>query len=237
MPLSLFYFLIQALNPLPAPHLLLDPGHGGTNRGAPSLSASVYEKDLTLKMARTLQRKLQKRGLRVELTRTRDTYMTLRERAALARRRRPYCFMSLHFNASPLHNRRGIEIFHTHPQDAPSRELLSLLPQGPLRAIPNPAIPASSLVTRLRQSHSAHGSVLLAKRLGWRMLARGFHVERVLAGSYDVLEGTDTRAVLFEGGFLDHPDEGRLLLQETYRDQLTTQMTDILVKICRKPTR
>src|SRR5262245_42503665 len=93
------------------PLVVIDPGHGGSNTGAPGRSPGSYEKQVTLAVARVLQNRLEREGVKVVMTRQRDEYLTLRERARRANAARPDCFVSIHTNASPEHARRGAETF------------------------------------------------------------------------------------------------------------------------------
>src|SRR5690242_10068420 len=80
--------------------VVIDPGHGGSNTGAPARVAGGYEKRVTLAVARALAGELRARGFDVVLTRRRDEYLTLRERVRRANAAAPDCFISLHTNAS-----------------------------------------------------------------------------------------------------------------------------------------
>src|SRR6185312_13345968 len=69
------------------PIVVIDAGHGGRDPGATSVSGQTHEKDLTLILARALRDELVKRGrVRVAMTRDDDRYLTLEDRAAVARR-------------------------------------------------------------------------------------------------------------------------------------------------------
>ena len=69
------------------PIVVIDAGHGGRDPGAISVSGGVREKELTLALAETLRDELVKRGrVRVAMTRDDDRYLTLDDRAAVARR-------------------------------------------------------------------------------------------------------------------------------------------------------
>jgi len=64
------------------PIVVIDPGHGGRDPGATGISGNSAEKDLPLALARELRDKLAERGrVRVALTRDRDRYLTLDQRA------------------------------------------------------------------------------------------------------------------------------------------------------------
>src|SRR5438270_1222604 len=91
--------------------VVVDAGHGGSNTGAPGLTAGAYEKRVTLAVARLLAEELRARGFEVVLTRGRDEFLTLRERVRRANAAAPDCFVSLHANASGDRARRGVETF------------------------------------------------------------------------------------------------------------------------------
>src|SRR5688572_25875304 len=81
--------------------VVLDPGHGGSNTGAAGVVEGLYEKRLTMALARAVARRLEAEGVHVVLTRQDDRYMSLRERARAANSAGAAIFVSLHANASP----------------------------------------------------------------------------------------------------------------------------------------
>ena len=94
----------------PAPLVMLDPGHGGKDPGAIGVSGT-FEKHVALAAAQELQRQLGGVGhYRVELTRTRDIFIPLPERVAIAQRRGAALFVSLHADALSDHNVRGASV-------------------------------------------------------------------------------------------------------------------------------
>jgi N-acetylmuramoyl-L-alanine amidase len=97
-----------------AVRVVLDPGHGGVDGGA--YWGGVKEKDLTLKLARSIETELRARGLPVTLTRRTDTFISLENRAAIANRFGRVIFVSLHFNASTDRRLRGIETYYCGPE-------------------------------------------------------------------------------------------------------------------------
>src|SRR4029077_7142430 len=64
--------------------VVLDPGHGGQDSGA--MCGGVLEKDLTLDVARRVDRLLNSEGIATLMTRVGDTYVSLADRAAFANR-------------------------------------------------------------------------------------------------------------------------------------------------------
>jgi N-acetylmuramoyl-L-alanine amidase len=94
------------------PIVLIDAGHGGHDPGAPGVSGTIREKDLTLAMAGELADLLEQRGrVRVALTRERDKYLTLEERAAIARHLHAALFLSLHMDSAPNPLAKGATIY------------------------------------------------------------------------------------------------------------------------------
>jgi N-acetylmuramoyl-L-alanine amidase len=90
--------------------VVLDPGHGGSNAGAKG-PRGIVEKQLTLQLANQVAERLVARGIVVELTRTGDRTLTLRQRVAIADRLPADLFVSIHANASPDRTQRGFESY------------------------------------------------------------------------------------------------------------------------------
>lgn len=94
-----------------APVVVLDPGHGGIDGGA--CWGGLREKDLTLMIAQRVESVLRSRGIRTVMTRRRDCFVPLDSRAAMANGFRSAVLISIHCNADPQHEARGIETFYT----------------------------------------------------------------------------------------------------------------------------
>ncbi len=75
--------------------VVIDPAHGGGDRGA-QLSPTLVEKDLTLAWARRLRWALDKDGVSAVLLRDADANLSAEERAMAANAARPSVFISLH---------------------------------------------------------------------------------------------------------------------------------------------
>jgi N-acetylmuramoyl-L-alanine amidase len=92
--------------------IVLDPGHGGRDPGAIGLRG-VAEKDIVLSIAKKLSRKLEREmGVQVVLTRRNDSFVPLEDRTATANAENADLFISLHTNASPNREARGIETYY-----------------------------------------------------------------------------------------------------------------------------
>ena len=108
----------RCLRPVGVRTILIDPGHGGNDRGAAGLWNT--EKNLTLQIARRLQRILSKMGYRVLMTRINDTRVELSDRARACNSIRADLFISIHMNAAANSKVNGIETFALTAPGAPS---------------------------------------------------------------------------------------------------------------------
>lgn len=76
----------------------LDAGHGGDDCGA--INGERLEKDDNLRLTLLVRDKLQEQGVKVYLTRSDDTYLTLQERCDIANRKKCTLFVALHRNSA-----------------------------------------------------------------------------------------------------------------------------------------
>ena len=88
----------------------IDPGHGGKDPGA--VGNGLLEKDVALDISLKLADKLNEYD--VILTRSKDEYVPLSERAAIANEAKVALFVSIHVNASADSSPQGLETWH-HP--------------------------------------------------------------------------------------------------------------------------
>ena len=99
--------------------IVVDPGHGGDDIGAPAVFGRTpggpYEKDIVLDIGRRLARVLSAEGASVTMTRSNDTYISLRERAALANRLKADALISIHCNSCDKPNTlNGTSVYYDH---------------------------------------------------------------------------------------------------------------------------
>ncbi len=92
--------------------IVIDPGHGGRDPGAHG-QRGTEEKDITLKVALKLRELLRKDpAVRILMTRERDVFVELEDRARFANHNEADLFISIHVNSHPQRSVRGIEIYH-----------------------------------------------------------------------------------------------------------------------------
>lgn len=196
--------------------VVIDPGHGGSNTGAPARAVGSYEKRVTMAVARRLAVDLKARGFDVVMTRTHDEYLTLRERVRRANAARPDVFISLHTNASGASAQHGIETW-VLARDAADVEAR--------RAATRETDDVQALLAELKLLEAHRQSGLLARDVQAQLVAATGALDRgVRQYGYDVLAGVEAPAVLVEMGFLDHPVEGAALFTTWRQQQIATAL-------------
>lgn len=90
--------------------VIIDPGHGGKDKGA--YWYGISEKTLTLDVAKKVESLLRSKGIKVLMTRKSDHYVSIQDRASLANKHSNAIFVSIHFNAHTNSSVKGIETFY-----------------------------------------------------------------------------------------------------------------------------
>jgi N-acetylmuramoyl-L-alanine amidase len=192
----------------------LDAGHGGSNRGAPTARTEVFEKHLTLEIARMVQARLQNEpGLKVVLCRAKDMLVPIRARTRCANQAGARLFVSIHANAASVEqgpgSQRGFEIFVSPTADVDLEVAqAALLAEDEVQG----AWAGHQARTRAEESLAA------ARRFRWRLAdSLGSDRDRgikQLGATLDILQGLNMPGILVELGFLDHAEEGPFLLSD-----------------------
>lgn len=92
--------------------VVIDAGHGGSDCGA--IRENLYEKTINLDVCNKLKAVLQKKGYRVYMTRTDDTYVSLEDRTIFTEDIFPAVFVSVHVNSCNAESPKGIETHYYH---------------------------------------------------------------------------------------------------------------------------
>ncbi len=212
------------------PLVYIDPGHGGPDPGTIGHDGT-YEKDITLAMAKELQRQLLASGrYRVKLTRESDRFVALRPRFEMARQDHADMFISLHCDSNPFAGARGATVY-TLSETASDAEAAALaakenkadLIEGVDLSKQNSAVTSIliDLAQRETKNRSAAFAELLVHDLGQvTLMLRNSHR---FAG-FAVLKAPDIPSVLIELGYLSDPQDEALLLSPVHRAKLAGAM-------------
>ncbi|MBI5585608.1 MAG: N-acetylmuramoyl-L-alanine amidase [Deltaproteobacteria bacterium] len=203
--------------------VVIDAGHGGKDKGAIGEGA-LYEKDLTLLLARKLaQRVRQELKVQTVLTRDSDRFLPLEERTAIANTKQADLFISIHINASPNPLAQGFETYFLNLASdeesirvAARENATSTKRMGDLQKILkdlmlNTKIDESSRLAHQVQNHlveTVNGKFGPVKNLG------------VKQAPFYVLIGAQMPSILVETSFISNAQERERLLQEEYQDHI-----------------
>jgi len=212
--------LAKTIEPQFRPHLIknlgriktvvLDPGHGGTEKGA--ISRYGNEKDFALDVALKLRPLLQAKGFNVVMTREKDELVPLHHRARIANATRDSIFVSIHFNATDANpHASGFEIYSLTPRGAPSTQDNALLERF-LNMQAGSPVDAPSLVLSTSVYHAMLGHLPEYDR-------------GVKRARFAVLRLTNIPAILVEGGFVTEREESRLIARGEWRAKLAQSIS------------
>jgi N-acetylmuramoyl-L-alanine amidase len=205
--------------------VLIDPGHGGEDRGSPGLFG-LWEGEVALDISRRLQRALATLapGVRTRLTRDSDVYITLEERAAMANALGADLFVSVHLNAANATiERGGVATFVLDTNNERNVLRLAARENGTRTSQVSPLQFLVGTLVRSEQREQSERLARLIQRdtLG---LARRFLPDLtdrgVKSAMFYVLVGAQMPAVLVEASFITQPEEAQALAMPRYREAL-----------------
>jgi len=180
---------LDAGSSLGGAHIVIDPGHGGTESGAVAENG-LAEAELNLEVSRELKRVLEAEGLTVQLTREGDYRLPIESRADIVNALSPLLFISIHHNGGEAARRTtpGTEVYYQQT-DTNSRRLAGLVWEDIVAAL--------SIHDITWRGGDDAGAIYRADRDG--------------SDFYGVLRRTaGIPAVLIEAGYLSNPVEADL---------------------------
>lgn len=198
------------------PIVLLDPGHGGRDPGAPGVSGQTREKDLTLAFSRELREVLAERGrVRVAMTREDDRTLSLDQRAAIARKLGAGLLVSIHMDSAPNPLARGATVYSlsdvASDAEAARFALAENAEGGALTSESDASVRflLSDLVLRDQMEESAALASRLVRGGGDGMLLRP---EPHRFAAFHILRKAEVPGVLFEAGYISNAEDEAILI-------------------------
>ncbi len=209
--------------------IVIDPGHGGKDPGAIGRSG-MAEKDITLYVGlrlRDLIVKHLKKG--VLMTRDRDVFIELEDRAKFANNMGADLFISVHVNSHPQRSTKGVEIYHFG--EASDRRALEVAARENGTPIKDTGIGWEYLVADLLTTKKVQESLELAWTTKKAMIARlddYYDVEDhgVKTAPFYVLRFTAMPSILAEIAFISNPTEERLMQSDAFLNRMATSIFD-----------
>ena len=203
------------------PIVLIDPGHGGADGGAPGVSGQVKEKDLTLAFSQELRDLLAERGrVRVAMTRETDRALSLEQRAAIARKLGAGLLVSVHMDSAPNPLARGATVYSlsdvASDAEAARFAMVENAQGGGLTSERDASVRflLSDLALRDQMEDSAALASRLVRAAGSGMLLRP---EPHKFAAFLILRRSEVPGVLFEAGYISNAEDEAVLITRSGR--------------------
>ena len=214
---------------LKAGTIVLDAGHGGNDPGTHG-SSGIVEKDITLDIAKRLERLLREElNLDVVQTRTKDRYIGLEERSRIANEAKADLFLSIHVNSNPVKSVAGVEMYYLNysasradldiatrenaTADSTIYDLKEMVEKISLRAKIDES---RELATRIQRPLFA-----MWKSQNSQAVNRG-----VKRNPYVVLIGAEMPAAYAEIGFISNKKDEELLASPEHRERIARALLE-----------
>lgn len=200
--------------------IVIDPGHGGQDTGTIG-PGGLYEKDVTLDVARRLRASLRAElpGVEIVLTRDGDRYVSLEERTAIANARDADLFVSIHANASQQSSASGVETYVADEnaiKEARARQA----------GRPSEAFASVSFASQVAESRSlarfVQGSLVAGLSAKHPRSAKDRGIKHA---SFAVLRGAHMPSILAEVSFVSNPEDENRLRTPGFRQRIASSLT------------
>ena len=220
--------------------IAIDPGHGGKDPGAIGKNLGIYEKNVTLSIARELKALLDKDpNFKGVLTRSSDYYISVPERSEIARKYKANFLVSIHADSSLNADQRGASVWVLSNRRANDEmgqwleddEKRSELLGGAGKVLSNNNDKyLDQTVLDLQFGHSQRTGYELGNSI-LRRFARVTSLSRSTPqhASLGVLRSPDIPSVLVETGFLSNMEEEQKLNTIAYRRRIAYMIYEGLV--------
>ncbi|MGD9849907.1 MAG: N-acetylmuramoyl-L-alanine amidase [Nitrospirales bacterium] len=203
--------------------IVLDPGHGGKDPGALGKSGT-REKDAVLSIALQLRDILQKEpSVKVLMTREKDEFIELEDRAKFANQEKGDLFLSIHINSHPQTSIKGLEFYHFGEASDPRALEVAARENGtPLKD----NAPAWQFILADKLNDKKIDD---SRELAWttkKALVKHLHSfykikdHGVKTAPFFVLRMTTMPAILAEIAFISNPTEEKLLKSATFQKRM-----------------
>lgn len=204
--------------------IVIDPGHGGRDYGAPGYLRGVHEKYVVLNIARKLEEKIrQELGCEVIMTRKGDQYLTLEERTAIANTENADLFISIHTNSARDRRAYGIETYFLNlATDDESIRVAATENATSTKNISDLQTILNDLMQNAKVNESSRLAAHVQEAIYSHMKTKynGIKNKGVKQAPFYVLLGAQMPSILIETSFISHPQECKRLVNTKYQEQI-----------------
>jgi len=212
--------------------IIIDAGHGGKDPGA--VGNGLNEKDIALALALQTAQALNRAdpSFEIILTRDRDVFIPLSDRAKIANQAHGDIFISIHCNASRRRAANGFEIFvlNADASDNSARTTAELensaIEYESAEAQEEYSNDVDGVLARLRLNEYQQESVALAGEVKAQIISRYRMEDRgVKSARFYVLRGALMPSVLVETAFISNPEDARKLRDPEFQSGIAAAIT------------
>lgn len=211
--------------------IVIDPGHGGTDFGAIGRNKKTREKQITLEIAQELAKMIRKdKQFKVIMTRTKDKYVSLNERARIANDAKADLFISIHCNSSTKKSANGHQVFYLAPAKSDAARAVAQFENAPFlidesgldRNNENDlAFILNDMIQTEFLTESADLAYMADLEMRKRLKIRSRNVDHA---AFFVLNKVYMPSILVESAFLSNKDEEKKLRSKKFRKKVATSI-------------
>ncbi|MBD63390.1 MAG: N-acetylmuramoyl-L-alanine amidase [Gammaproteobacteria bacterium] len=203
--------------------IAIDAGHGGKDPGA--VGKNILEKDITLLIARELERTLKNtKGYKPVMIRSDDRFVNLNDRYQNARKLGADLFVSIHADGFRLSSVKGASVYVWSEEassitaETLSKDKLSSSPEVKSKIgkldVRDFDEDAARTLYQIAYEAKIDNSIILAKKILDQLKKDPYtkmHKPNVEFADFRVLKSIDIPSVLVESGFISNPDDAKRL--------------------------
>ncbi len=220
--------------------VVIDPGHGGKDTGAPGPDSRHSEKHIVLNISKLFGEKIRKEYPSVEVvyTRSGDTYPNLTDRVRIAHEHNADLFISIHCNSSKTKSASGSSAHILSRKDSrnPDRDLfdesveLTKQENSVFEFEEEQTAQKGSAEDQILHSLLFHAnfehSVMLAQFIVENLAVEPFHKwgRGIHQNDFLLLKKMTCPAVLVETAFLSNANERQLLISEKWQEEIAERL-------------
>jgi len=207
--------------------IVIDPGHGGDDPGAIGPNG-IQEKDIVLSVGKKLGDILTaKYEAEVIFTRNKDIFIPLNERTETANSKKADLFISIHANASPKKDTRGIETYFLNwTDDKEAMKVAARENKISFKKMEKVQGDLQMILQDLKRKNKNEESMKLASSIQNAMvstLKENYSKIQDLGVKYAwfyVLIGAEMPSILVEISFVSNNEEEKRLAEDEYKDKI-----------------
>ncbi len=204
--------------------IVIDPGHGGKDGGAPGNLKGIHEKKVVLDLSRMLADRIRDElGCEVIMTREGDEFLTLEERTAIANMKNADLFISIHTNACRARDAYGIETYILNlATDEDAMRVAAMENSTSQKNISDLQTILQDLMQNAKINESSRLAGYVQSALCGYLKKRYKRIKDkgVKQAPFYVLIGAQMPSILIETGFISNREECRRLTDREYQRHL-----------------